>query len=386
MKKVCLILTGSVATTKANDLIDILSVDYEITVIYTKSSEIFINQYELANNPQISAIYKDEISVSDIKNIEHITLSKLFDYFLIAPASYNYINSYSSGIASSFSLSMLAAADPKKIIIAPAMNTNMYLNPILTANITMLKNNGVNFIDPVEGILACKDVGIGKMESVFEIKNQLDLIAQLKKKPSVLITCGSSRLYLDPVRYLTNKSSGKFGIQIALEFLKAGYDVNLIHGVDVNIDILPLSIKTYAFETNQELQNYITTLMNTDQKAIIMAAAPIDYEYNALDQKIKADVLKLELNKGIDIIASVDRSKIIKFGFALETTDHIINGQRKLEKKQLDYILINDAKTMGSDLVYQPIIYAPHETTKYEQISKQMLAKEIVKKITNHRG
>lgn len=374
MKKITLILTGSVATIKYNKLIDTLSTKYLVNVIYTDNAKMFLNQYGLNTKTNVNKIFGDSFTTNDIKNIDHIQLNKETDLILIAPATFNYINKLANGFADSFSLSFLAACDPKNILIAPAMNTHMYENKILQQNIEKLKSLDIEFIDPIKGLLACNDVGIGKLESIDNILKQVDIKLNNIPTKKAIVTAGSTKLFLDPVRYITNKSSGKFALAICQELLKQNYEVTLLHSEDIDTSSLPQNINLSSFITNEDLDNLIELNKSTND-VIIMVAAPVDYVTNPSKHKIK-NSLSLNLDKGKDIIKNVDG--ILKFGFCLETENHLYNGEKKLIDKNLDWILINDGKTMGSDDVYNPIILTKNEVKNFDKLSKKDLAKEIV--------
>lgn len=372
MSNITLIITGSVAAIKYNELINSLSINNKLTVIYTRGSEYFLNQYELTQNNLISKLYNDTNSVDDLQNIQHINLAKQTDLVIIAPASHNFINSFNIGLANTFSLSYLAAIDKRKVIIAPAMNTDMYNNQTLQNSLSNLKNLGCRIIDPIYGELACKDVGIGKMQDPYIIA---DIVNNITRTKSVIITCGSTKLYLDPIRYISNKSSGKFGISFANEFYRQGYKVHLIHGEDVDLTNLQLGINSYSIVNNNQLKSVINDLTPTSD-LIIMAAAPIDYKYEASSQKIKSDILNLELSKDIDIIKNIVNIK--KFGFALESENHLTNGLKKLNSKNLDYLLVNDVLTMNSNQVHNAILVTNEKQIKFETQSKNDFVKKIV--------
>lgn len=380
MKKVILMLTGSVASIRYLDLINALGVRHELSVMFTKGSEPFINKFELSNHKLIKKVYSDEFTLEELENITHIQLAVETDLVLIAPGTYNFINSYSQGIANTFPLTFLSAMEQKKVFIAPAMNTRMYNNEILQSSLIKLQNFGCKIVEPIVGELSCGEIGIGKMEDIFKIAERVDAFLEIIPKKKVIVTCGSTKVYLDPVRYLTNKSSGKFGIEFANEFYKKNYDVHLIHGEDVNLQEVHFGIKKYEVITNLNLIEKIKEL-SKDSDLIIMAAAPIDYKIEEGKKKIKNSNLELNLNKDKDIIKEI--SDVIKFGFALESENHEKNGYEKLTKKNLDYILVNDVKTMDSDFVYDAILIEKNkkEKTKYLRILKKEIVKNIVKKI-----
>lgn len=375
MKNITLILTGSVAAVRYERLINAIGLKYNLTLMYTDSSKKFLNEYEMLQNENIKTVYNNSFSIEDIKKIDHINLHKETDLIIVAPASYNFINSYANGIATNFILSFMAAADPKKIVFAPAMNTNMYNNKIYQKNVKYLAEIGVKFIEPISGMLACKDIGIGMMEKINKIMLYIDNLFDFKNKRSVVVAIGSTKSYIDPVRFITNGSSGKMGLNIANEFYKKNYDVTIVCSKEISLNNETDYMNVIRFETNEQLKEELVKLENKCE-ILIMSCAPTDFEFNKSESKMKKDDFNFDYKISNDIVKDLNFK--IKFGFALESENHVINGKKKLESKNLDYILVNDIKTINSDEAFDVKILTRNESINFDKCSKKEMAKNIV--------
>ena len=348
LKGKCVILgiSGSIAAYKiANLASSLVKLHADVHVIMTKNATNFINPITfetLTGNKCLVDTFDRNFEF----NVEHVSLAKRADIFMVAPASANIIGKIASGICDDMLTTTLFAFTKTKII-APAMNTNMYNNPILKDNLCKLKNYGYEIIAAEKGYLACGDTGEGKLPSEEVLLNRiLYHIAyphDLKDK-NILITAGPTQEAIDPVRYITNHSSGKMGYSIANKAYLRGANVTLISG-QVNVKAIEginvINIKSAYDMYNAVLNNY------KSNDIIIMSAAIADYtpkEYN--DNKIKKsdDDLKIELKRTNDILKylgenKLDNQKII--GFSMETKDLIENSQKKLIKKNCDMICAN---------------------------------------------
>lgn len=344
-KEVLLGVTGGIAAYKAAEIVRSLQKnDCSITVVMTESAKQFITSltFESLTGKHVYSGLFDPQSPSAM---EHIELSKKSDLLLIAPATANIIGKAAHGIADDL-LSCLLMTIIKPIIIAPAMNTNMYLNPVVQENIACLKKRGVKIIGPEKGELACGDEGQGRLaniESIVDaVKTGLRTSEKLKGK-KVLVTAGPTREPIDPVRFISNPSSGRMGFALAAEALRRGAGVTLISG-PTELEPLPgirfIPVIT-AHEIKEEVFKHLAQI-----DIVIMAAAVGDYQpVQYSKQKIKKDkdLLVLEFKKTSDILAEIGRKKgnKILIGFAAETEQLAENAREKLKKKNLDIIVAN---------------------------------------------
>ncbi|KJS20934.1 MAG: phosphopantothenoylcysteine decarboxylase [Clostridiaceae bacterium BRH_c20a] len=343
-KTVVVGVTGGIAAYKTAEIVSRLKkLGADVNCIMTKGAQAFLTPLTLSTlsgNPVITDMFQKP----EKWNVEHIALADKADFFLIAPATANVIGKVSSGIADDF-LTTTIMATHAKVIFAPAMNVNMYNSPILQENITKLKNLGYYFIEPQEGNLACGYSGKGKMaEPEIIINHLLDFLKKDLEGKRILITAGPTREPIDPVRYLTNKSSGKMGYALARCAQQRGAQVTLISG-PTNLD-RPRGVAFIPVESAEEMLVEVKKFY-LEQDIIIKAAAVADYRpqsYNS--QKIKKlnDDLQLQLERTPDILSFLGENKGNKVlvGFAAETNDLKENARKKLIKKNLDFIVAND--------------------------------------------
>ncbi|WP_252230356.1 bifunctional phosphopantothenoylcysteine decarboxylase/phosphopantothenate--cysteine ligase CoaBC [Clostridium sp. ZBS15] len=346
MKK-CVVLgvSGGIAVYKALEVVSLLrKQDVEVRVIMTKSATEFVTPLSFQSLSQNMVIY-DMFSEPKAWEIQHISLAEKADVFLVAPATANIIGKVANGIADDM-LSTTIMATKAKVIFAPAMNTNMYENPIVQGNIEKLKNLGYEFIEPACGRLACGDIGKGKLEDPKVIVDRV--ISQFTKKDlankNVLVTAGPTISPIDPVRYITNRSTGKMGYAIAKEARDRGANVTLISG-PTSLEI-PTNINFIRVSTNSEMKEEINKYFDNSD-VVVKSAAVADYkakEYSS--QKIKKGDGDLELafTRDNDILMELGRKKKnqILVGFAAESQNLKENAKKKLISKNLDYIVAND--------------------------------------------
>lgn len=347
-KNVLVGVTGGIACYKACDLVSRLKkLGASVDVIMTENATKFVSPLTFET---LSArpVTTDTFSRECPWEVEHIALAKKADLVVIAPATANIIAKLAHGIADDMlSTTCLAATAP--MIICPAMNTAMLHAPITVENIAKLKARGVEFVDSACGILACGDVGDGRLAEIDEIVNAITKSFTVKRDlegKSVLVTVGGTEESIDPVRVITNHSSGKMGIALVQEAIKRGAKVTAVIGrVSVNI---PTDAEIIKVRTTDEMAT--ETIRRADHDYIIMAAAPSDYTViNAGMSKIKADKLNLELIKNIDISAEVGKIKKGKMViFSAETDNLIENAVKKLEKKKADLVVANDVTREGA--------------------------------------
>lgn len=349
-KNILLGVTGGIAAYKVLDLCSRLNKKgANLKIIMTKSACEFINPLSFETMGRCK-VYKD-LFEGHHEEVHHIELAKWADVMLIAPASANTIAKMANGIADNFLLSSYHAFD-KKVIIAPAMNTNMLKAKATQRNLETLTSDGVEIIKPEPGLLACNTVGDGRLEEPEEIVNYLEDFFTPKdlQGKKIIVSAGPTVEPIDFVRYISNNSSGKMGYNIANEAKKRGAEVVLVSGPVKPMDIK--GVKRIEVRTNSEMKEAIDREFDSAY-ALIMSAAPVDYKVaEASDRKIKknGNNLNLELIENVDIIkyfGSIKDKQVI-IGFAAETDDLISNAKSKLDRKNLDYIIANDLTKWGA--------------------------------------
>lgn len=389
-KKIVIGVSGGIAAYKACEITSSLKkLGAEINVIMTEAATKFVNPQTfqaLSLNP----VTVDMFETPRYWDIEHISLAQKADLILIAPATANIIGKVVNGIADDM-LSTTIMASTAKIVFAPAMNTKMYLNPIVQDNIESLKGRGYKFIDPASGRLACGDLGVGKLCDPEKIVEYLQELLQEKadlKDKNILITAGPTAEAIDPVRYLTNHSTGKMGYALAEAAQSRGGRVTLISG-PTNITP-PAGVNFIRVSSAQEM--YERVLDNFEGNDIIIKAAAVaDYRPETISkEKIKKqdDDLYIKLVRNPDILMELGKRKGNKYlvGFAAETNDVIEYAKGKIKKKNLDLIVANDITEEGAgfggdtNIVY--LIDSRDEVIKLDKMPKLKVAHEILDKIT----
>lgn len=389
-KTVVLGVTGGIAAYKACEITSrLIKLGIEVNVIMTKSAQAFIKPLvfqSLTNRPVVTDMFEDPISWE----IEHISLAQKADLFLIVPATANIIGKVASGIADDM-LSTTIMATKAPVVFAPAMNTVMYQSKIVQKNILDLSDLGYLFISPEEGRLACGDVGIGKLADVDTIVEEITNILNDKPKDykdkKLMITAGPTRESLDPVRYISNHSSGKMGYSIAKAAIERGAQVTLISGPTHLAP--PKGCNIISVTTTEEMyKEVIKHYVHSD--IVIKAAAPCDYSPNKfLPKKIKKTSeslsLNLKLNKDILKTLGERKKKQILVGFAAETENEFEYGKNKLKEKNLDMICINNVKKdnvgFGYDTNQITIINKMGEEKTFPLMSKIELANKILDEV-----
>ncbi|WP_343343531.1 bifunctional phosphopantothenoylcysteine decarboxylase/phosphopantothenate--cysteine ligase CoaBC [Terrisporobacter petrolearius] len=390
-KTVVIGVSGGIAAYKACDIVSRLKkLNANVHVIMTKGATEFVTPLTFQSLSQ-NYVVSDMFEEPKTWDVEHISLAKKADVFLIAPATANVIGKVANGICDDM-LTTTVMATTGKVLIAPAMNTNMYKNPILQRNINTLKELGYNFVNPESGRLACGDEGEGKLASpevivnkVIELLNNEDKDLQGKK---ILITAGPTVESIDPVRYITNRSTGKMGYAIAKIAANRGADVTLVSG-PTNIDPPPNIKKLIKIQSAEDMYNAIIDNFYENQ-VIIKSAAVADYKPKTYsNKKIKKsnDDLVIELDRNKDIayeLGKIKKDKIL-VGFAAETNDLIENAKGKVNKKNLDFIVANDLTEkgagFGTDTNIVKIIDREGNVNKYPQMKKDEVANVILDKV-----
>ena len=392
-KTVVIGVSGGIAAYKALDVISRLRKEnVEVHVIMTKSAIEFVNPISFQSLSQNMVIH-DMFEEPKAWEIQHISLAKKADLLLVVPATANIIGKVANGIADDM-LTTTIMATKAPVIFAPAMNVNMYNNKIVQDNIQKLKAYGYDFISPASGRLACGDIGEGKLaetEDIFEIimSNLYDL--KDMKGTKVLVTAGPTVAPIDPVRFITNRSSGKMGYAIAKEARDRGAVVTLISG-PCN-EKAPYGVNLIKINTNEEMRAAVLNNYE-DSDVVIKSAAVADYKPKAYcNSKIKKSEngLNLELVRDNDILSELGlhKKKQILVGFAAESDDLLQNAKGKLQKKNLDYIVANDiTKTdtgFGTEDNKVVILSQDSDPIALDKMSKKQVARELFNLINKKR-
>lgn len=394
MKNILVGVTGGIAAFKSASIVSLLKKKgYNVKVVMTENATNIIGPLTLETLSK-NRVYIDMWDKNPHYEVEHISLADWADIVLIAPATYNIIGKVANGIADDMLSTILSAVSSRKpVFFALAMNVNMYENPILNENIDKLKTYGYRFIDTNEGLLACNYEAKGRMKEPEEIvdiierynlASKIDNFRDALKGKKLLITSGRTREDVDPIRYLSNKSSGKMGYSLAQAAVDLGAEVTLVSG-PTNLNV-PDGLKEFI-----SVDSAIHMYEKVDEKfkdtdIFIACAAVADYrpkEYQ--DKKIKKSDLNLtiELVRNPDILFEMGKKKEnqLLVGFAAETNNIIENALKKLEKKNLDMIVANNASTMGTDTNSIEIIRKDRSSTVINQKSKMELAYDILKEV-----
>jgi phosphopantothenoylcysteine decarboxylase/phosphopantothenate--cysteine ligase len=388
-KTIVLAVSGSIAAYKIANLASMLKkLNANVQVIMTENATNFINPITFETLTGRKCLV-DTFDRNFQYNVEHIAVAKKADVVLVAPASANVIGKLANGIADDM-LTTTVMACTCRIIIAPAMNTNMFLNPIVKDNIKKLKQFGMEVIDPASGHLACGDYGMGKMPDeeillqyiLYETAFLKDLTGR-----KVLVTAGATRERIDPVRFITNYSTGKMGFALARGCMLRGAEVTLIKGKTEAAE--PMFVKVLAVNDAAGMFTAVKECYE-QQDIIIKAAAVSDYtpvEY--FDHKIKKSEkdLSIELKRTMDILAFLGEHKRkdqFLCGFSMETQNVIENSKEKFEKKKLDMIVSNNVKEEGAGFGVDTNIVTVITKDRVEKLpimNKDEVAKAIIDRI-----
>lgn len=391
-KTVVLGVSGGIAVYKACDLVSKLKkLGLNVHVIMTKAAAEFVSPLTFQSLSQ-NYVVSDMFVEPKTWDVEHITLAKKADLFLIVPATANVIGKIANGIADDM-LTTTVMATKAPVLIAPAMNTNMYENVIVQNNIEFIQSLGYNFVEPDSGRLACGDIGAGKLANVDTILDRIvDLlnVEQDLKGQKIVVTAGPTVERIDPVRFLSNRSTGKMGYSIASEAAKRGADVTLISG-PTNLKV-PTGLSKYVqIESADEL--YEAMVDNFDENRVfIQSAAVADYKPNEYsDKKIKKSnndlVINLGRNKDIAYEIGKNKKDKVLVAFAAETNDLIEHAKGKITKKNLDFIVANDLTKKGAgfkaDTNIVKIIDKEGIIEEYPKMKKEEVANIILDKVKN---
>ena len=390
-KKILYIICGGISAYKSLETIRLFKKNgAQIKTILTNSAKEFITPLSVASLSQ-GKVYSDIFSVENETEMDHIALSRWADVILIAPATANTISKLAQGTTDDLASTVVLASN-KEIYLAPAMNVRMWEHESTKHNLKKLISYGYKLIGPEVGEMACGEYGEGKMSEPDKISNEINnyfLNLKKSKKLKALVTAGPTNEYIDPVRFITNKSSGKQGYEIAKSLSKKGFDTTLISGpTNLKIDY---DVKLIEVETANEM--FKATQENLPSDVAIFSAAVADFKVKEREnEKIKKKkYLNLELKKNIDILNYVSKHNSLRpklvIGFAAETNNIQENAQKKLVEKNCDWIIANDVSnnSIGFDSDFNEVsIFYKDDEIKDEKLSlkqKSAISEEIVDRV-----
>jgi phosphopantothenoylcysteine decarboxylase/phosphopantothenate--cysteine ligase len=389
-KKIILGITGGIAAYKACEIVRRLKkLGAQVIVVMTKSAQKFVTPLTfetLSENEVVTETFPEK----KVVGVRHVSLAQWADLILIAPATANIIGKIRGGIADDI-LSTVVISTKSPVIFAPSMNVNMWENTIFQENLQYLKEKGYIFIEPETGLLACGS-GKGRLPEPEAIVQEVVRFLTGKKDlegKSILVTAGRTQEPLDPVRYLSNRSSGKMGYALADAAKRRGAKVTLISG-STNLP-QPAEVEFIPIETAKDMHSAVKSRFTTTD-ALIMAAAVSDFvstiiPHNKIKRKEKEILLKLQ--PSVDILKDVGKrkKKQIMVGFSLETEDEIVNSKRKLKEKNLDLIVVNNPNVPGAgfevDTNQVIIIDRKGKVEKLPLLSKKEVAEKVLDKVSS---
>ena len=388
-RKILLIICGGISAYKSLELIRLLKKqDVEVKTILTKSAKEFVTPLSVTSLSQ-GKVYDDLFNAENEAEMDHISLSRWADVILVVPATANTISKLSAGSSDDLASTVILASD-KDIFLTPAMNVRMWEHPSTKQNLNKLKSYGYKIIGPEIGDMACGEFGEGKMTEPKDIFQTIEAyFNELNKnqKLKALVTAGPTNEYIDPVRFITNKSSGKQGYALAKSLAKRGFQTTLISGptniqVDSNINLIKVETADEMFKATQE---------NLPTDVAIFSAAVADFKIKEKkNEKIKKQTyLNLDLEKNIDILNYVSKHNSLRpklvIGFAAETNDIQENAQKKLIEKNCDWIIANDVSnnSIGFDSDFNEVsIFYKNKEIKNEKLAMKKKS-EISEEITD---
>ena len=390
-KKILLIICGGISAYKSLEVIRCLKKKgAKVKTILTESAKKFVTPLSIASLSQ-EKVYEDLFNVENESEMAHITLSRWSDVILVAPATANTISKLSNGSSDDLASTVMLASN-KDIFLTPAMNIRMWKHPSTKENLNKLNKFGYKIIGPEIGDMACGEFGEGKMTEPNEIVKQIEnyfVNLNQGKKFRALVTAGPTREYIDPVRFITNKSSGKQGFELAKSLSKRGFETTLISGptnLTVNKDINFIKVET-ANQMFRETQN------NLPADVAIFSAAVSDFKIKEQNEKKikKDDYINLNLEKNIDILNYVSNHNslrpILVIGFAAETDNIRKNAKKKLMEKNCDWIIANDVsnKSIGFDSDFNEVtIFYKDEKIQDEKLimkKKSEISDQIIDRV-----
>ena len=390
-KKILLVICGGISAYKSLETIRILKkVGCELKTILTKSSKEFVTTLSITSLSQ-GKVYDDLFSIENESEMDHINLSRWADLILVVPATANTISKLAKGSSEDLASTVILASN-KPIFLVPAMNVRMWEHPSTKENLDILKNYSYKIIGPEIGEMACGEYGEGKMTEPVHIVNRIDdYLFTIKKnnKLKALVTAGPTKEYIDPVRFITNKSSGKQGYELAKSLSRNGFQTTLISG-PTNLKVNE-EIKLIKVETAEQM--FKETQKNLPVDVAIFSAAVADFKVvEKKNLKIKKkDELTIKLEKNIDILNYVSnhnsmRPKLV-IGFAAETNNLENNAIEKLNNKNCDMIIANDVSKQNigfdSDFNEVTIFYKNNKKEKLFAKNKSLISEEIVQRVNS---
>ena len=390
-KKILLVICGGISAYKSLETIRILKkVGCELKTILTKSSKEFVTSLSITSLSQ-GKVYDDLFSIENESEMDHINLSRWADLILVVPATANTISKLAKGSSEDLASTVILASN-KPIFLVPAMNVRMWEHPSTKENLDILKNYSYKIIGPEIGEMACGEYGEGKMTEPIDIVNKIDnYLFTIKKnnKLKALVTAGPTKEYIDPVRFITNKSSGKQGYELAKSLSRNGFQTTLISG-PTNLKINE-EIKLIKVETAEQM--FKETQKNLPVDVAIFSAAVADFKVvEKKNLKIKKkDELTIKLEKNVDILNYVSnhnsmRPKLV-IGFAAETNNLENNAIEKLKNKNCDMIIANDISKhnigFDSDFNEVTIFYRDNKKEKLFAKNKSLISEEIVQRVNS---
>jgi phosphopantothenoylcysteine decarboxylase/phosphopantothenate--cysteine ligase len=397
-KKVVLGVTGGIAAYKAAEFIRLLvKLEVDVHVVMTENAQKFITPHTfqtLSGNPVVT----DPFALLEDAEIAHIALADLAELVVILPATANIIGKIANGIADDF-LSTMVMATKAPVLFVPSMNVNMWENKALQKNIQTLLGRGYHLLEPGEGELACHWYGKGRLPELNEVVEKIEDILSPKdlKGERILITGGPTHEPIDPVRFITNRSSGKMGYALAKMARRRGADVILIAG-PTSLPLPGRDIKWVPIWTAEEMRKAVFNYLE-GSSVVIKAAAVSDYRPKVISQKkIKkgGSDTTLVLERTKDILEELGKKKgnRILIGFAAETEDLIANAKKKLQEKNLDFIVVNDVTKPGAgfglDTNQVKILYPSGKVRELPLMSKeevsQVILDDVVKLLKQRKG
>ena len=389
-KKIVLAISGGIAAFKAAEIASMLRKrGAEVKCIMTEHATEFITPLtmrEISGNPVAVSMFSD---IPEF-NVEHIALAQWADVFVIAPATANVIGKIAGGIADDM-LTTTVMATTAPVVIAPAMNSNMYMNPIVQKNIAALKEYGYEIIEPATGHLACGVTGVGRLPEPEDIVDYVEFTAcrtNLLKGKKVIVTAGGTREPIDPVRFIGNHSSGRMGFAIAKAAAFAGADVTLVAGSNDHLKTPAGVARRVDVGSTNDMKAAVDSYYD-DCDLVIKSAAVADYRsaHPAANKIKKSDeTLTLTMAKNPDILYGLGQRKAhqVLIGFAAETTNLIEYGTTKLKKKNLDMLVANDVSAEGAGFQgttnIATFLFPDGSMEKLEKMDKEDLAAVIVER------
>ena len=392
-KKILLIITGGIAAYKSLELIrELREENCDVTCILTKAGSEFVTPLSIESLSE-NKVYTDLFNLTDEHQMGHIQLSRMADAILIAPATANIISKMTHGISDDLASTVLKATN-KPVLIAPAMNVQMWINASTQRNIEVLKNDGINFIGPEIGSMACGEYGEGRLSETSTIAREtLDFIYAYYSKPlkdlSAIVTAGPTQEMIDPIRFISNESSGKQGYAIADRLSQLGAKTTLVSG-PTHLDP-PANCNLIKVRSANDMLNACENSLPSD--IVVCAAAVGDFKVEKFNnEKIKKSgkTLNLELNENVDILKSIGtrnskRPKLV-IGFAAETNNLIENATKKLNSKGSDWIIANDVsngKVIGKNH-NEICLISNRGVENWPEMTKSDVAKKLSQRIVDH--